>query len=290
MRHRAHSLLGSLVVLLLTVTGTVIDSTRAEAAADAPVAQTTAFQYVAADPLPTYTFVPPPAVTGQPAQLIVVLHGMGGSGADMAQMLGPLAAQQNWAVLAPTMPYRDYRDPELVRRDGELLPRLKSLIDALPARTGLVFQPRVLMFGFSRGSQEAIRYSLMFPDLTLGVAGLAAGSYTLPASTDAQGRAMRYPFGTADVDTFCGQKFNAAAARDVAYWIGVGGADTNAQDVPRQWDQLVGTNRVERASRFVEIMQQFGARANLEIFPGAGHEVTGAMQQNAVRFLAGVSS
>jgi predicted esterase len=289
-RHRSHSLLGSLVVLLLVVTGLVIDSTRAEAAVDAPFSWASAVQYVAADPLPTYTFVPPPVVTGQPVRLIVVLHGMGGSGTDMAQMVGPLAAQQNWAVLAPTMPYRDYRDPELVRRDGELLPRLKSLIDALPARTGLAFHSKVLLFGFSRGSQEAIRYSLMFPDLTLGVAGLSAGSYTLPASTDAQGKAMRYPYGTADVDTFCGQKFDAAAARNVAYWIGVGGADTKAEDVPRQWDALVGTNRVERAGRFVEIMQQFGARANLEIFPGAGHEVTAAMQQNAVTFLASVGS
>lgn len=286
MRHRALSLLGSLVVLLLVLSGTVLDITRAEAAADAAFTQPATVQYVAAVPLPTYIFVPPPVVTGQPVRLLVVLHGMGGNGADMAAMLGPLAAQQNWAILAPTMPYRDYRDPELVRRDGELLPRLKSLIDTLPSRTGLSFESRVLMFGFSRGSQESIRYSLMFPDLTLGVAGLSAGSYTLPSTTDAGGKVAKYPFGTADVDTFCGQKFDAVATKNVAYFIGVGGADTKAEDVPREWDAMFGTNRVERATRFVEILQQFGARASLSIFPGAGHEVTTAMQQDAVHFLA----
>ncbi|MGE3911044.1 MAG: alpha/beta hydrolase [Chloroflexota bacterium] len=290
MRHPTFSLLSAIAILLATLAWIVVDITGVEAATGTPLERDSAVQYVAADPLPTYTFVPPPIVTGQPIRLFVVLHGMGGSGTDMAAMLGPLAAQQNWAILAPTMPYRDYRDPELVRKDGELLPRLKSLIDALPGRTGLTFQSKVLFFGFSRGSQEAIRYSLMFPDLTLGVAGLSAGSYTVPSNFDAQGQTMRYPFGTGDVDTICGQKFNAAAAQKVAYFIGVGGADTKPDDVPRQWDALIGTNRLERASRFVEILQQFGARATLEIFPGAGHEVTGAMQQDAVQYLASIGS
>ena len=130
----------------------------------------------------------------------------------------------------------------------------------------------------------------MFPDHTLGVAGLSAGSYTLPANTAADGRALKYPFGTADVDTICGQKFDAAATQQIAYWIGVGGSDTKSEDVPRAWDQFVGTNRVERAKRYVEILQQFGARANLEIFPNAGHEVTGVMQEHAIQFLANIPS
>jgi predicted esterase len=289
-RHRAISLLASLTVLLAALVGTDLDTTRAEAALISSQTPHDDVRYVAADPLPTYTFQAPPATNGQPVRLIVVLHGMGGNGADMAAMLGPYATEHGWALLAPTMPYRDYRDPELVRRDGELLPRLRSLIDALPSRTGLTFQPRVLMFGFSRGSQEALRFSLMFPDYTLGVAGLSAGSYTLPSNAGVDGRALKYPFGTADVDTICGQKFDAVATQKVAYWIGVGGADTKAEDVPRQWDPLVGTNRVERARRYTEILQQFGAQASFELFPNAGHEVTGAMKEHAVRFLASINS
>jgi predicted esterase len=286
-RHRALSLLGSLVVLLGALSWIVVDSSRAEAAGPGPA---DAARYAAADPLPNYTFVPPPNPNGQPVRLLVVLHGMGGSGADMAAIFTAQAAQRGWALLAPTMPYHDYLDPEQVRRDGELLPRLRALIDALPAKTGLTFQPGVVMFGFSRGSQEAIRFSLMFPDYTLGVAGLSAGSYTLPSNTYADGKAMRYPYGTSDVDTICGQKFDAAAAKQVAYWIGVGGADTNTQEVPRQWDPLVGTNRLERAKRYVEILQTFGAKANLDVFPGAGHEVTDAMRDDAMKFLASVGA
>jgi predicted esterase len=277
------------VVLCCALAWAAVDSGLVEAADPGAPAQVSDAHYVAAEPLPTYTFVPPPGPITQPVRLIVALHGMGGSGADMAAMLGPLAAQQGWAILAPTMPYRDYRDPDLVRRDAELLPRLRSLIDRLPARTGVPLKPGVVMFGFSRGSQEAIRFSLMFPEYTLGVAGLSAGSYTLPASAYPDGKAMAYPYGVSDVDTICGQRFDAAATKQVAYWIGVGGSDTKTEDVPRQWDALVGTNRVERAQRYVEILQQFGARASLQVFPGAGHEITGSMRDDAVRFLAGIA-
>jgi pimeloyl-ACP methyl ester carboxylesterase len=251
-------------------------------------------RFVASEPLSDYTFVAPGGAAKQPVRLLVALHGMGGNGADMATMVKPLALQQGWAILAPNMPYHDYLNPDLVRRDGELLPRLKALIDALPARTGLSFQPQVLIFGFSRGSQEAIRYSLMFPEFTLGVAGLSAGSYTLPSTTfttSATGQQpLPYPYGTADVDTICGRAFDAAATQKVAYFIGVGGADTNPNDVPRQWDQYLGTTRLERAQRYVGILQQFGAHANLEVFPGASHEVTDAMRDDAVQFLATVSA
>ena len=101
---------------------------------------------------------------------------------------------------------------------------------------------------------------------------------------------MKYPFGTSDVDAICGQKFDAAATKQVAYWIGVGGSDTNVKDVPRQWDGLVGTNRLERAKRYVEILQQFGARANLQVYPGASHEITNTMRDDAMTFLSSVVS
>jgi len=294
-RHR----LSSLAVSLFIVAAALICSPSAMgpvalASSQASAASVPSARFVAADPLKEYTFVPPAGSSRQPLRLLVALHGMGGSGADMATMLKPLAQQQGWAILAPTMPYRDYRDPELVRRDGELLPRLKALIDALPGRTGLTFQPQVVLFGFSRGSQEAIRYSLMYPEFTLGVAGLSAGSYTLPETAIANGsggqQTLNYPYGTADVDTICGRAFDAAAAQKVAYWIGVGNADANPADVPRQWDPYIGTTRLERAQRYVEILQQFGARASLEIFPGAGHEVSDPMRDDAMRFLASLSA
>ena len=106
MRHRALSLLGSLAVLFATLIGTDLDTTLAEATTAGIGSQQAEVHYVAADPLPTYTFVPPSSPTGQPIRLVVALHGMGGNGADMAAMLRSQVAQRGWALLAPTMPVR----------------------------------------------------------------------------------------------------------------------------------------------------------------------------------------
>lgn len=241
-----------------------------------------------AEPLTDYALYLPSNAGGRgPLRILVALHGMGGNGSDFAQPVLSYAERLGWAVLAPTMPYRDYRDPELVRRDGELHPRLKALLDALPARTGLSFQPKVVLFGFSRGSQEAQRFSLMYPQATLGVAGMSGGSYTLPSKTlNAGAETLNYPFGASDVDKICGQAFNSEAARQVQYWIAVGGADNRSEDVPRQWDRFLGKDRIERAQRIVAALQQSGAKATLTVFPGAGHEVTEQMRQGALDFLA----
>ena len=243
----------------------------------------------AREPLTDYALhLPSGWETRQPLRILVALHGMGDKGTDFVQPLLPLAEKHGWAVLAPTMPYGDYRDPNAVRRDGLLLPRLKALIDVLPDRTGVAFEPQVLFYGFSRGSQEAHRFSFMYPEATLGVAGMSAGSYTLPLRSMVQrgaSAALKYPFGIQDVDQICGRVFDSEAAQRVQYWIAVGSGDTRVEDVPRQWDFL-GSNRVERAQGFVNTLKQFGAQAKLTVFPGAKHEVTDAMRSGAIEFLA----
>jgi predicted esterase len=234
----------------------------------------------ASEALPEYAlYLPTNVTTAAPLRVLVALHGMGGNGPDFAQHLLPVAERYGWAVLAPTLAYRDYRDPEQVRRDGEIHPRLKALLDQLPARTGLNVAPQVMLYGFSRGSQEAHRFSFMYPEATLAVAGMSAGSYTLPSKTfrqNSQDQLLSYPYGTADVDK-------------MSYWIAVGEQDNRMEDVPRQWDPYVGKNRVERAQRFVSALQQFGARAKLTLFPSAAHEVTDGMRDAAAEFLATAS-
>ena len=246
------------------------------------------------EPLSGYAlYLPPDAESRQPLRVLVALHGMGGNGPDFARPLLSAAERNGWAVLAPTLPYRDYRSSELVRRDGELLPRLKALLDTLPTQTGLAFRPRALFYGFSRGSQAAHRFSLMYPEATLAVAGLSAGSYTLPSKVfkeSAQDQQLKYPFGTADLEQISGQAFDSEATQTVRYWIAVGDRDNRSEDVPREWDQYVGRNRVERARRFVAALRQLGAAAELAVYANADHEITPEMQDDALRFLASVGS
>jgi predicted esterase len=236
-----------------------------------------------------YLHVPPIADTRQPLTVLVVLHGMGGNGPDMARDLVPEADRNGWLLVAPTIDYRDWRDPEQVRRDGsESLPALKTLLDSLPSRTGLALNDRVLLYGFSRGGQTAHRFALFYPDSVLRVASFSCGTYTLPAErvrTVAGEAPLEFPYGVGDLARYQGEPFDAEGVRGVQFWLGVGARDNQANEVPRQWDPYLGTTRVERAQTFVRALDQLGVNASLNVFPGAAHEITPEMRSQAVAFL-----
>ena len=236
-----------------------------------------------------YVHVPPGADARGPLTVLLVLHGMGGNGPDMARDLVPEADRNGWLLVAPTIEYRDWRDPEQVRRDGsENLPALKALLDSLPSRTGLALEQRVLLYGFSRGGQTAHRFALVYPDSVLRVASFSCGTYTLPAERvrSATGETpLEFPYGVGDLARYQGEPFDAEGVREVQFWLGVGGRDNQATEVPRQWDPYLGTTRVERAQAFARALDQLGANASLTVFPGAAHEITPEMQARAVAFL-----
>lgn len=239
---------------------------------------------------PAYTlYVPggPP----MPRTALVALHGMGGNGPGLASRLIKAAEERNWLLIAPTIPYGDWRDPnQLVAEELRLLPQMASLLDAVPVETGVPVVGRALLFGFSRGAQEALRFALLYPDRVDAVAGLSAGTYTLPMrAVKTVGGAVvpaPLPFGVADLEQRAGRGIDEIGLAGVEVWIGVGARDNVDGDVPRQWDQFVGKNRVERAQRFVEALSQLGWDAEVAVVPGAGHEITGPMVDLAMQFLA----
>ena len=236
-----------------------------------------------------YVHVPPRAEALQPLTVLLVLHGMGGNGPDMARGLAADADRNGWVLVAPTIEYRDWRDPEQVREDAsENLPALNALLEELPARTGLALEPRALVYGFSRGGQTAHRLALFYPDSVRRVATFSCGTYTLPAERVRRGGGevpLEFPYGVGDLARYQGEPFDAAAVRDVAFWLGVGGGDNQPGDVPRQWDPYIGTNRVERAQAFATALAQLDVPTTLTVFPGAAHEISPEMQARAVEFL-----
>jgi pimeloyl-ACP methyl ester carboxylesterase len=141
------------------------------------------------------------------------------------------------------------------------------------------------VLGFSRGAQLAHRFAEAYPDRTRAAVVMSAGSYTVPSRLDAQGQPLPFPFGMADLEARSGHPFEAKALGAVLFWVAVGGKDNNPRDVPRQWDALVGTNRVERAGSFVRLLEAAGVPASLHVYPNAGHEVSGEMLRGALEFL-----
>lgn len=244
--------------------------------------------------LPAAVHIPANAAGRGPLRVLLAVHGMGDNGASFSAPLISLAEWYGWVLVAPTMPYRaNWLDPEQVRADeAELLPRLKATIERLPTRTGLPLAGRALCYGFSRGGQICQRFSLAYPQSVLSSASLSAGTYTLPYGQMTIGTTLttlRFPYGTSDLDQVTGRPVDYAALRSVSFLIGVGERDNNPNDVPRQWDPYLGTNRVDRAINLSRALQVVGARCALSIFPGLAHDQTDEVRRRAFEHLAAAS-
>lgn len=224
-------------------------------------------------------------IPGKPLQPVLVLHGMGGNGEDFSRDLFDQADTYGWLIVAPTIAYGDWTKPDVVTAEDPLLIRsLSDYLDGLPQMTGVAVRKQVLVLGHSRGAQLAHRFAEFQPERVLAVALLSAGTYTLPLSNDA-GNALAFPYGVKDLVKYGGRAFDPNGFSQVRFWVGVGGLDTNPNDVPRQWDKYEGTTRVQRAQAFAAAMLARGATAVLKVFGGAHHEVTGEMRQEACSFL-----
>jgi predicted esterase len=229
-------------------------------------------------------FIPDTIDRARPVPVLLALHGMGGTGGRIAERLAACAEQNGWVLVAPTFAYRDYMDVDQVRQDErEDLPRLLSLIDQFEgqlANQGIQPDDDLFVYGFSRGGQLAHRFTFFYPDRVAGVASLSAGSYTLPRPE------LRFPFGVADLQDYAGHPFDPQGLLGKPFWVGVGSADTDAEQVPRRFDPFIGPTRLERANRFSDALQQAGANVQLNVFSGAGHDETALMRQRACAFFS----
>jgi pimeloyl-ACP methyl ester carboxylesterase len=162
----------------------------------------------------------------EPLQVLVALHGMGNNGVDFGNPLVSMADAHGWLLVAPTIAYGDWTNPDqIAREEPALIAWLSDYISNLSQTLGVPVQPRVLLFGHSRGAQLALRFTEIHPAQVVGVAAVSAGTYTLPQSTDAAtGKALNYPYGIANLaQTDGGQPFNPSGFKAVPIWIGVGG-------------------------------------------------------------------
>jgi pimeloyl-ACP methyl ester carboxylesterase len=224
-------------------------------------------------------------VPGRPVQVLMALHGMGGAGDLFAADLFEQADRYGWMIVAPTIDFGDWTNPAVVAQEEPvLIGMLSDYVDQLPTLTGVPIRRSLLLMGHSRGAQLAHRFAEFRPERALAVAALSAGTYTMPSG------AFRFPFGVDDLAEYSGRSFDAARVGGVQFWVGVGAQDTNPADIPRQWDLIEGTTRVQRASAFATALQQMGGNAVLQVFAGASHGLTPEMRSAACAFLGGTTA
>src|SRR5438445_306267 len=68
--------------------------------------------------------------------------------------------------------------------------------------------------------------------------------------------------------------------------VGVGSDDTNAADIPRQWDPVLGRTRVARAQAFEKALTLLRVPVQFTMFPGAKHQLTPPMAATVDAFFA----
>jgi pimeloyl-ACP methyl ester carboxylesterase len=229
----------------------------------------------------------------QPLQVLIALHGLGGNGASFGGAFASQADDHDWLIVAPTIKYGDWTDPnQIIREDPALVAWLSDYVRHLADRTGYKVQPHVLLFGHSRGAQLALRFTEIHPEMVAGVAATSAGTYTLPFSRDQRtGKELQFPFGVANLaQTDGGQAFDPRTFESVPIWIGVGAADSNDADVPDAWDPYIGPDRLERAESFTQALLNLGADVTLTVFPNTDHTLTDDMRAGGCEALAAAAT
>lgn len=222
---------------------------------------------------------------GRPMRVLLALHGMGGNGPDFARQLVEQADRYGWLLVAPTIEFGDWTDPKVVAREDPLIIQgLAAYLDQLPQEVGVAVRHLILVLGHSRGAQLAHRFTEFRPDRVLAMAALSAGTYTLPESSGPTGD-LNFPFGVQDMEQYAGHAFDPDRFDSVEIWLGVGSQDTNPNEVPRQWDGIEGSTRLQRAQAFEHAARQLGADTVLHVFDNTRHELTGEMRAAACEFL-----
>ncbi len=116
---------------------------------------------------------------GKPLQVLLALHGMSGNGVDFSRDLVEQADHYGWLLVAPTIDYGDWTNPNVVAREEPILIRaLADYLDQLPQLTELPVRHLVLVLGHSRGAQLAHRFAEFRPGRRSPVGGhvyIAAG-------------------------------------------------------------------------------------------------------------------
>lgn len=231
-----------------------------------------------------------PAGPNVPRVAVIALHGMGQKGDAIGGQLMPFAQARNWVIIAPTLDYGEWREPDLLAKsEARIVRQVMDVIAHVRDDAGVSIAPRFLTFGFSRGAQTATRLGMIYPDRVIGVGAASAGTYTLPTRTVPSPSGpvpAPFPFGSEGIEQKLGRPVVLDAVRKVSYWIGVGELDSKDADVPRQWDTYQGKNRLERAERFARAVQDAGCVTRLFKTTGVGHELPPRAIDDAVRFLS----
>lgn len=233
-------------------------------------------------------YTPPDGNSGQPARVLLALHGMFYNGGDFAMPLLDYARQNRLVLVAPTFNYNvNYKDPQVVTNEDLMLTRqLNQVLHDIPQATGAKIESKVLLFGFSRGAQLGHHFAMFYPAEVQAAAVLSAGAYTLPV-TVFRNKPLAFPYGLSNFNQVAGRDFDSADFIKIPFDVQVGLQDNDPNQVSHAYDAYIGNNRVIRAQSFYQGLLQAGVKVQLNLVPNTVHEVNTAQLNLVKSFLGG---
>jgi pimeloyl-ACP methyl ester carboxylesterase len=206
-----------------------------------------------------------PRTLAPQAPVIAIVHGISELPRQHVECFAPLAERHGAVLVAPHFSRPLFRDYQRLGRGT----RGARADRALEPRAG-----RFFLFGYSGGGQFAHRYVMAHPERAAAAVVASAGWYTFP---DAE---RSYPRGIRDRGELAGVRFDPDAFLRVPLLVTVGERDVERDASLRQSDALdreQGRNRLERAERWVEAMQEAARQhglppaVGLRRLEGVGH-------------------
>ncbi len=171
----------------------------------------------------------------------------------------------------------------LERIDEQLLSMVDHAIDRIEAETGVSVREEIMLNGFSSSGHFADRFTVLHAERVLSVtAGGLNGMALLPLA-EANGDALRYQVGIADVESLTGSPVDLSALSETNQFLYMGAEDTNdtlphddawTSDALRETArQVYGDDMTTERFPFCQTAyERAGVAAQFRLYENLGHE------------------
>lgn len=248
-----------------------VESERRRGSAD----QRILFATLAGSPLREFFYYCPRSA-GPDSEILVLVHGVTRRAAEHIFRFREAADRSGVILIAPFFSkarygqYQQIVDPRSgTRADLALF----DMLDEMARRTGVSVR-RLHLFGYSGGAQFVHRFSMIHPDRVQTMVAASAGWYTMPDPD------RLYPMGIAS-HPVQGMAFAPDRFLAVDRHVFVGSEDRLRDEslrISADLDTLQGLNRLERARRWFDAMEEAShrqsvrpARSSFQTIRGVGH-------------------
>lgn len=204
----------------------------------------------------------------------------------------PVGDDDNLYLHALTRAALTAEAPAFRRVDLQLLAMADDARAVLAAR-GITVDAKLLLSGFSASGSFVNRFAVLHPERVLAVACGSPGGWPIAPVEKADGEALPYPVGVADVRALLGAPVDARALKRVSWLFFLGDKDTNDAVIYRdsfsKADEdlvfrLFGPTPVARWKKAEGLYAKAGLDARFVLVPGVAHEVTPEIDAEIAKF------